>query len=52
MIKGIFWNIRGMNNDGVMDRYEEVILERNDNRCSRIEINVLVTNGGISSGKG
>jgi hypothetical protein len=32
----------------LMDRYDEVTLERKDNRCSRVESRVLMKNGGIS----
>jgi hypothetical protein len=35
-----------------MDRYEKVTLEKNDNRCDRAEISILITNRVISSGKG
>jgi hypothetical protein len=35
-----------------IDRYEEITLERKDNRCDRVEIRVLTLNGGISLGKG
>jgi hypothetical protein len=35
-----------------MDRYEEIIFERRDNKYVRVEISVLAINGGISRGKG
>jgi hypothetical protein len=34
-----------------MDRYEKVTFKRNDNRCDKAKIGVLVMNGGISSDK-
>jgi hypothetical protein len=35
-----------------MDRYKEINLKRKDNRCGRVKIIVLETNGEISWGKG